>query len=80
MAFTEEVLRNRFQYHKPTGNKPVLHEEMRNACFDLAVLINKKCPDCREQAVAITKLEEVMMWANTAITRYPETILEEDKK
>jgi hypothetical protein len=53
---------------------------MRNACFDLAVLINKKCPDCREQAVAITKLEEVMMWANTAITRYPETILEEDKK
>lgn len=77
MAFTEELLRHRFNYYKPTGNKAVYHQEVRNGCLDLALLINTKCPDCREQAVAITKLEEVMMWAMAAIARNDEILVEE---
>jgi len=78
MPFTEETLRHRFNYHKPTGNKAVFHQEIRNGCLDLALLINKKCPDCREQSLAITKLEEVMMWAMAAIARNDEIITMED--
>lgn len=79
MPFTEETLRHRFSYHKPTGNKAVIHQEIRNGCLDLALLINTKCPDSREQSLAITKLEETMMWAMAAIARNPE-IIEPEKK
>lgn len=33
-----------------------------------ADIINGLCPDGREQSIAITKLEEVVMWANKAIS------------
>jgi hypothetical protein len=35
----------------------------------LAYLINEDCPDGREKSIAITKLEESVMWANAAIAR-----------
>ena len=79
MPFTEETLRSRFTYHKPTGNKAIYHQEVRNGCLDLALLINQKCPDSREQSLAITKLEEVMMWAMAAIARNDEVIIPEEK-
>ena len=78
MAFSEDTLKHRFNYHKPTGNKAVYHQEIRNGCLDLALLINQKCPDSREQSLAITKLEEVMMWAMAAIARNDEIITMED--
>jgi len=35
----------------------------------LAFDIEHFCPDSREKSVAITKLEESIMWANAAIAR-----------
>jgi hypothetical protein len=69
MAFTEETLKNRFTYHKPTGDQAVKYEIIRNHCLDMALILNKLCPDSRELSLALAKLEEVVMWANAAIAR-----------
>lgn len=63
-------LQNRFMYHKPSNEKIAeKHEKIRYSCLDMAYEINKLVPDGREKSLAITKLEEVMMWANAGIAR-----------
>ena len=36
---------------------------------ELAYLIDDLCPKSREKSLAITKIEEAMMWANASIAR-----------
>lgn len=43
-------------------------EKVRRACLDLALELERLLPDCRERAVAQTKLDEVRMWACNALT------------
>lgn len=69
MAFTEETLRNRFIYHKPTGNQAVKYEVIRNLCLDIALRLNELCPDSRELSLALTHLEETGFYAIAAIAR-----------
>jgi hypothetical protein len=66
---TEKDLDNRFTYHKPTGNQPSRYTEIRRQAGDLARFINLNCPESRELSLAITRLEEAVMWANAAIAR-----------
>lgn len=63
-------LSNRFRYHKP-GSDTVAnaHSSIRLTLENAAKLVVTICPAGREQALALTKLEEAMMWANAAITR-----------
>jgi hypothetical protein len=42
---------------------------IRDLGRQLAAGINEKCPDSREKSLAITHLEETVMWANAAIAR-----------
>jgi hypothetical protein len=65
-------LENRFLYHAPTGNKAKSHERIRNYVGQMAQEFNVGLPEGREKDLAITKLEEAMMWANAAIARNPE--------
>lgn len=66
-------LANRFRYHAPKSeDRRQAHDDMRTACHTLAEVIDKNCPDGREKALAITKAEEAMFWANAAIARQPE--------
>ncbi len=65
-------LDNRFAYHAPTGGKAAKHGALRADCLELAKKICAVVPPGREQALALTKLEEVMMWANAGIARNPE--------
>jgi hypothetical protein len=44
-------------------------ESVMNKCAELALHLLLVVPDGREQALAITKLEEVQMWANAGIDR-----------
>ena len=61
---------NRFAFHAATTEeKRNEHGSVRQACWDLADFINAKVPEGREKALAMTKLEEVMFWANAAIAR-----------
>lgn len=60
---------NRFKFHPANEDTGPKHQEVRQACFTLAEILDGLVPDGRELSTAITKLEEVMMWANAGIAR-----------
>lgn len=64
-----EDLENRFKFHPADELKKERHEAVRENCLELAKFIENVMSDCREKSLAITKLEEVMMWANAGIAR-----------
>lgn len=65
----EAELAKRFTYHAPKVGQPQLYEDLRARAATLARRIAMTSPPCREQSLAITKLEESIMWANAAIAR-----------
>lgn len=58
-----------FTYHRPKDGQPEKYTVIRSTAKDLAVTINQLCPDSREKSLAMTKIEEAVMWANAAIAR-----------
>ena len=62
-------LQNRFTYHPPKPEKAKVYEQIRKQCLDLALNLDVWCPESREKSLAITKLEEVVFWANASIAR-----------
>ena len=63
-------LANRFKHHPPTNQEVEdAHKGIRYGCLGLAERLDRLCPDGREKALAITKLEEVMFWANASVAR-----------
>lgn len=62
-------LEKRFSYHAPNGEKVQRHEAFREECKRLAYHIKATIPAGREQATALTHLEDVMMWGNAGIAR-----------
>lgn len=56
-----------FTYHKPTRTQPERYELMRSKALELAVMIVENCPESREKALAITNLQQTIMWANASI-------------
>jgi hypothetical protein len=63
---------NRFTYHPPRSEGEVeKYELLRKAGKWLALDILKHTPESREQSLALTKVEEAVMWANAAIARNP---------
>jgi hypothetical protein len=65
-----EDLENRFAFHPAnTVEKKNNHASVRMHCLDLALFINENVPEGKEKSLAITHLEEVMMWANAGIAR-----------
>lgn len=70
--FRDEVdkdIENCFMYHAPKPGQQEVYIEIRNAAKELAYLINQKVPKSRERSLAMTKLEEMVMWANTGVAR-----------
>jgi hypothetical protein len=62
-------LQNRFTYHPPTGLQVDTYNDIRTMALNFANILNDLCPDSREKSLAITKLEEVIFWANASIAR-----------
>lgn len=58
-----------FTYHSPKGDQPNRYHCIRDTAKGFAMLIDSACPDSREKSLAITKLEECVMWANASIAR-----------
>lgn len=67
-------IENRFGYHAPTGNKGPKHDHVRRTLQTVAETLNSYLPEGREKSLAVTHLEEAMMWANAAIARYAEVV------
>jgi hypothetical protein len=58
-----------FVYHAPKDDQPERYVALRSKAQELADLIVTLTPESREQSLALTKLEEAVMFANAAIAR-----------
>lgn len=65
----KDDIENRFTYHPPIGTQLDRYLNLRNTGKELAHLITASTPPSREQSLAITNLEQAIMWANAAIAR-----------
>jgi len=65
----EDELKIRFTYHPPSPEQTQRYVLLREEAYKLALLIVRNTPNSREQATALTKLEEAIFSANAAIAR-----------
>ena len=63
----KESIDSLFTYHAPHGNQPQMYQELRGKAREFAHMINEMVPDSREKSLALTKLQETIMWANSGI-------------
>lgn len=69
---TREEIKRRFYFHPATDAAVAeAHDLVRTLCRTLARDLNEVLPEGREKSLAITSLEETMMWANAAVARPP---------
>jgi len=66
---TRAELEARFTYHPPNEEQRVVFVEIRERAIEFATFIDQACPESREQSLAMTKLEECVMWANAGVSR-----------
>lgn len=73
-------LRRRFTYHAPRPELGQLerYARLRDETHALALRITELTPPGREQALALTHLEQAVMWANAAIARGEATLPAEE--
>lgn len=62
----------RFTYHAPTEGQPEVYQYIRDQAHEMAIMLQELCPQSRELSLALTRLEESVMWANAAIARRSE--------
>lgn len=60
-------LDNVFSYHPPFGDQAERYVAIREKAKELAALIQGSTPLSREQSVALTNVQQAVMWANAAI-------------
>lgn len=65
----KEQIEKSFTYHAPKDGQPEKYVSIRDKAKEFAYLIDENCPDSREKSLAMTKLDEVVMWANASIAR-----------
>jgi hypothetical protein len=66
----EQELALRFTYFAPKNEPQIArHEKARESGYHFAMILNAICPESRELSLAITKIEEAVMFANAAIAR-----------
>ena len=64
-----DPLENNFKHHSPKEGQKDKYEALRAKGKELAYMFDDLCPPTRERALALTKLEESIMWANASIAR-----------
>ena len=65
----EMKLRAAFVYHPPQEGQGQRYEKLRAEARNLALTMTTLCPPSRELSLALTNLEQAVMWANASIAR-----------
>lgn len=60
---------NNFKYHAPKPGQAERYVMLRERAKSFAELILEECPESRERSLALTALEESVMWTNASIAR-----------
>ena len=66
---SQEEIKTRFTYHSPKDGQTEKYEAIRELAKNFAEFINDVCPEFRETSLAMTNLEQAVMWANASIAR-----------
>jgi hypothetical protein len=61
-----QIIRS-FNYHTPNPGQIERFQDLRDTAKDFALLIHETCPESDETLIAISKVEEAVMWANKSI-------------
>lgn len=69
MAADVQYLDNAFTYHAPKDDQPARYVALRDMGRELAREILVRSKPSRERSLALTNLEEAIMWANAGIAR-----------
>jgi hypothetical protein len=64
-----KAIENNFMYHAPMDGQPARYTTIREMAKSLALHIADTTQPSREQSLALTKLEECVMWCNAGIAR-----------
>lgn len=62
-------LENNFTYHAPTESQIPRYENIRASAGNFAKFLQEQCPPSRELSLALTNLEQCVMWTNASIAR-----------
>lgn len=63
------TIENNFMYHSPKDGDTEKYEAIRAKAKELAYLFDELCLLGRERSLAMTNLEQAVMWANASIAR-----------
>jgi hypothetical protein len=66
---TQEEIIARFTYHAPKEDQATRYDAIRKEACGFALMLHLWTPESREQSLALTHLEQVVMFANAAIAR-----------
>lgn len=69
MTINYEDLNRRFTAHSVDADAVECMQSVRDAGRAMAVKVRQVAPEGRESALALTKIEEAVFWANAAIAR-----------
>lgn len=67
MGLKTDDIENMFGYHRATAESAPQHHQVRESIKTLAHHFNSILPEGRDKALCMTKLQEAMHWANSAI-------------
>jgi hypothetical protein len=71
----DEIIQ-RFGYHRANADSAPKHKRVRDLCMEFATSLDTLLPDGRDKSLALTKLQEVMHWANSSIAMQNDVDLE----
>ena len=63
-------IENRFTYHAPSPDQIKRYEKIRYMALGWALSLIESCPESRELSLALTHLDQAVMYANAAIARH----------
>lgn len=67
--FDEDDLKRRFAFHPADGPTGQTHDTVRSSVHDCASDLCELIPPGRELSLALTSLEQAMMWGNAGVAR-----------